>query len=281
MRKIKSCFKNRLCIIAVAMLFLSVPCTSFANTDWYPSMNRVGYNEENGYEIYIDDWADLLTSSEEDDLRKLMEPITSYGNVAFVSISENPSYSTEDYVDDYFYDHFGYESGTVFIIDMDERYIQIHSNGEIYQTVTNAYANTITDNCYSYASNRDYYQCAATAFEQINSLLEGKTIAQPMKYICNAFLAIVIALLINYGFVMFVSRGKKPSTSQLLNGIFSKVTVHNPRVEFVNQTRRYSPQHRNTSGGHHGGPGGHGGGGHGGGGHGGGGSRGGGGGHRF
>lgn len=250
-------------------LLLGVPSMTYADTSWYPTMDRVAYNEETDYEIYIDDWAELLTPTEEDALRKVMEPITSHGNVAFVSISENPTYSTEDYADDYFYDHFGYESGTVFVIDMEERYIWIHSNGLIYQTVTDAYASTITDNCYSYASDEDYYECAAKAFEQINSLLEGRAIAQPMKYISNALLAIILALLVNYFFVMFVSRGKKPSTSQLLNGIFSKVEVTNPRTEFINQTKRYSPQSSGSSGGGRSGR------------SGGGGSRGGGGGHRF
>lgn len=254
----------------LAMLLLVTPNTFLADTEWYPTMNRVAYNEETNYEIYIDDWANLLTPKEEDDLRKLMEPITEHGHVAFVSISENPTYSTEYYVDDYYYDHFGYESGTVFIIDMEERYIWIHSNGEIYKTVTDDYAQTITDNGYRYASDEAYYVCAAEAFEQIQSLLEGRAIAQPMKYISNALLAIILALLINYIFVMFVSRGRKPSTSQLLNGIFSKVQVNNPRTEFINQTRRYSPQSSGSSGGGSSGGGG-----------GGGGSRGGGGGHRF
>lgn len=256
-------------MIALVFLFEN-PNTSFADTEWYPNMNPVAYHPDTGYEIYIDDWAELLTPSEEDALRKIMEPILDYGNVAFVTISENPTYSSDDYADNYFYDHFGYASGTVLLLDMEERYIWIHSNGEIHDTVTNAYADTITDNCYSYASDERYYDCAVEAFSQINALLEGRAIAQPMKYISNAFLAIVLALLINYFFVMFVSRGKKPSTSQLLDGIFSKAEVKNPRTEFINQTRRYSPQSTGTSRGSRSGGGSRGGG-----------SRGGGGGHRF
>lgn len=247
---------------------------ALANTDWYPSMDEVETNVDTGYEIYIDDWADLLTSSEEAQLLELMKPISEHGHVAFVSISENPTYNTEAYVEDYYYDHFHYESGTVLIIDMEERYIWIYSDGEIYKTVTKAYASTITDNCYSYASADDYYNCAATAFEQINTLLEGKAIAQPMKYISNALLAIVIALLLNYFLVMFLSRGKKPSTAQVLDGIYSKVDIRNTRIDLVNQTRQYSPQSSGSSGARSsgGGSGGFGGGG---------GSRGGGGGHRF
>ena len=262
--------------LCLAMLFLFLtPMQALADTGWYPSMQPVGTNAETGYQIYVDDWADLLTDSEEAQLKTLMEPITAYGSVAFVSIADNPTYSTSNYADEYYYDHFGYASGTVFLIDMEERYIYIHSNGVIYETVTKSYANTITDNSYSYASDGDYYQCAATAFEQINDLLEGRKIAQPMKYISNALLSIILALLINYFVVMFVSRGRKPSNSQLLDGIYSKVEINNPRMDLVNQTKRYSPQSSGSSGSSSRSSGGRSGGG------GGGGSRGGGGGHRF
>ena len=280
MRNLFFGFKSTICRIVACCfaltLLIATPMTALADTSWYSSMQSRGTNAETGYQLYIDDWADLLTDTEESQLKTLMEPITAHGHVAFVSISDNPTYSTSDYADEYYYDHFGYDSGTVFLIDMEERYIYIHSNGDIYDTVTKAYANTITDNSYNYASEGDYYQCAATAFEQINTLLEGRAIAQPMKYISNALLAIVLALLINYFVVMFVSRGRKPSNAQLLDGIYSKVEIHNPRMDLTNQTKRYSPQSsgssgstsRSSGGGFSGGGGG-------------GGSRGGGGGHRF
>ena len=176
-----------------------------------------------------------------------MEPITTYGNVAFVSISTNPERSTKRYAEKYFEEHFGYSSGVIFFIDMEERYLWIYSNGEIHKTITTSYANTITDNVYSYASDGDYLRCASEAFSQINTLLEGRHIAQPMKYISNALLAIVLALFINYFLVMTLSRSRKASTSQLLNGIFSKTEIKNPRTEFVNQTKRYSPRQRSSS----------------------------------
>ena len=261
-------------LVALTLLF-GLPNVTWADSSWYPTNSPVSTNSETRYEIYLDDWADLLTDSEESQLLELMEPISAYGNVAFVSIDSNPTYSTERYAEHYYEDHFGYQSGTIFLVDMDERYIWIHSYGEIYRTVTTAYANTITDNVYSYASRGDYLSCAGKAFEQINTLLEGRAIAQPMKYISNALLAIVLALLINYFLVMTLSRSRKATDSQLINGTFYKANVINPHVDFIRQTKRYSPQD-------HGGGGGHGGGGHGGGGHGGGGGHsGGGGGHRF
>lgn len=269
MRKTVSLF---LCILfSVTLLFAP------ANTTWADESTdleitcepSVSYNEETGYYIRVDDRAELLTASEEAELKEAMEPISAYGNVAFVSISTNPEYSTKRYAEKYYEENFGYSSGVIFLIDMDDRYIWIYSNGEIYKTITTSYANTITDNVYSYASDGDYLRCASTAFSQINTLLEGRHIAQPMKYISNALLAIVLALLINYFLVMTLSRSRKASTSQLLNGIFSKAEVTNPQTTFVNQTKRYSPQSSSSSGGGSSRSGG------------GGGSRGGGGGHRF
>ena len=50
----------------------------------------------------------------------------------------------------------------------------------------NSYADSITDNVYTYASNRDYFSCAAKGFERELNLLKGQKIRQPMKYISNA-----------------------------------------------------------------------------------------------
>ena len=258
-------------LLSLALL-LGLPNTTWASSDidsdvTTPAATYVSHNEETGYYIYIDDWADLLTDAEESELLETMEPITAYGNVAFVSISMNPTYSTERYAKDYYQEHFGYSSGTVFLIDMEERYIWIHSDGEIYRTVTKSYATTITDNVYSYASREDYLTCASKGFEQINTLMEGRHIAQPMKYISNALLAIAIALLINYFVVRMSSRSRKASTSQLIDGTYYKTEIKNPRTEFIKQTRRYSPQSRSSSGGGGGGGRSGGGGGGGGGGH--------------
>lgn len=237
--------KTTLCL---ALLLLGFPMIAFAAENTDTSTHKMMTNETTGYEVYVDDWAELLSPSEEQDLCKVMEPITTYGNVAFVSIESNPHYSAEDYAESYGYSHFGNESYTVVVIDMDYREICVYSDGDIHKTITSAYARTITDNIYTYASDGEYYTCVSRAFEQINTLLEGKKIAQPMKYISNALLAIALALLINYFIVMRVSRSVKASNAELLNGIYRKVDIHNPQTEFLNQTKRYSPQSTSSSG---------------------------------
>ena len=228
-------------------------------------------NDETGYKVVIEDDAQLLTDGEKSQLAETMKDITPYGDVAFKSIDYNP-YSTETYIERYYNSIFGTGSGTVFLIDMDNRNIWIYSDGSIYSTITTAYANVITDNVYTYASDKDYFTCANKAFIQEAALLQGRRISQPMKYISNALLAIAIAILINYFIVRQTSRVRKASDNEIVNGVFANNAFNNVSVNFIRQTRTYSPRSSSSSGS----SGGHSGGGGGGGGH-----SGGGGGHSF
>ena len=229
-------------------------------------------NDETGYKVVIEDDAQLLTDGEKSQLAETMKDITPYGDVAFKSLDYNP-YSTETYIERYYNSIFGTGSGTVFLIDMDNRNIWIYSDGSIYSTITTAYANVITDNVYAYASDKDYFTCANKAFIQEAALLQGRRISQPMKYISNALLAIAIAILINYFIVRQTSRVRKASDNEIVNGVFANNAFNNVSVNFIRQTRTYSPRSSSSSGS----SGGHSGGGGGGGGH----SGGGGGGHSF
>ena len=197
---------------------------------------------DDSYEVYLDDLADLLSSEEEELLAELMFTISEYGNVAFVSLVENPNDSTEAYAQWYYNEVFGTDSGILFLIDMDERMIWIETDGEIKETISPSYALTITDNTYSYATDGDYYLCAQTAFEQSLSLLEDRSIAQPMKYLSNALLALTIAFLFNYFLSMALSSTFKASEQELLSGTTKKIKVFNTRTNFLYQTKKYSPQ---------------------------------------
>ena len=218
-------------------------------------------NSETGYSVIIEDDASLLSNDEKKQLAETMKDITPYGDVAFKSIDYNP-YSTETYIERYYNSIFGTGSGTVFLIDMDNRNIWIYSDGSIYSTITTAYANVITDNVYTYASDRDYFSCANKAFIQEAALLQGRRISQPMKYISNALLAIAIAILINYFIVRQTSRVRKASDNEIVNGVFANNAFNNVSVNFIRQTRTYSPRSSSSSGsssGHSGGGGGGGG----------------------
>lgn len=215
---------------------------------------QVMYVNSNGYEVVIEDDLGLLSSEEIVMLQQEMEPITAYGNVAFKSVAS--SISTDRFAENYYDSLWGNESGTVFVIDMNNRMLYIYSDGAVYRTISKSYANTITDNVYTYASDEDYYICATQVYEQIYTLLEGGRIAQPMKYLSNAFLAMVIAFVILYFFVKGVSAAKKPSESELLKGLMVAQRLDNINVEFVKETKTYSPQSSDGGGGSSGGGGG-------------------------
>lgn len=215
---------------------------------------QVMYQNGNGYEVVIEDDMNLLSLEEIRMLQRDMEPITEYGNVAFKSVAS--SMSTDRFAENYYDSLWGHESGTVFVIDMNNRKIYIYSKGTVYRTITKSYANTITDNVYTYASSKDYYTCAAKAYEQMYTLLEGGRIAQPMKYLSNAFLAIVISFVLLYFVVKVVSAAKKPSESELLKGLMVAQSLDNIDTEFVKETKTYSPQSSDGGGGSGGGGGG-------------------------
>ena len=232
------------------------------------------------YRVYIDDQQDLLSPDEEQQLKVTMEELSAYGNVAFVSVSQYDD--TGSYAKRLYSDLFGSSSGFLFVIDMGRRNIWIHCNGRIYSIINKAYANTITDNVYTYASNEEYFACARSAYEQAIILMRGGKIAQPMKYISNALIALVAALLIN--FVILVSQR---GSLRLFNENDAKAMTIAAGVSVLSRdlVRRTRHRHHESSGGGGGGGhysgGGHSGGGGGGGSSGGGGGGGGGGGHSF
>lgn len=216
-------------------------------------------NHDTGYQVHIEDDAELLSQEERESLARQMQSITAYGDVLFKTISENNT-STDSYARAYYRECFGTGSGTMFLIDMDNRNIWIRNDGEISRIVTNAYSDTVTDNCYSYASRGDYYGCALEAFTEIQALLEGQRIAQPMKYICNAFLAVIFSLLLTLGLARLMSRSTAPRHSDLLQAASHRFWLGNPQATYTHTTKVYDPPSSDSGGSSSGGGGGGGGG---------------------
>ena len=244
-------FSATFMIIAAIFLLLSVKNVRAEDEKDY---KNVYINPDTGYEAIIEDDAALMAENDYEALLGLMKQITLYGNVMLKTIETN-NMSTEGYIRALYNERFKSDSGTILVIDMDNRNIWIHSNGAINRTINKAYAETITDNVYTYASDADYYICAMKVYEQEYTLLQGRKIAQPMKYISNALLAIVIAVVINYIIVRVYSSKKKASTKSLMNGLFEYRAFNNCNVIFTHQTKTYSPR-ESSSGGSSGGGGG-------------------------
>ena len=231
---------------------------------------EVTYKEENGNEAYIRDDADLFSDAEEQKLLERLKTVLAYGGAAIVT-TDNNSMSTSYYAESAYRQYFGTSSGTLFLMDMDNRYLQFFSDGSNYRTLTESKTNEISDNVYSYASKGDYFKCADMAFEQVATVLAGGRITTPMKYVTNAIFAIGLVLMVNIWIV--VAQRKKPDPSKIVDtmGQNRGGAVRNVRTRMTNQKRT---RHVESSGGVHVGGGSFGGGG-------GGGHSGGGGGHSF
>ena len=220
---------------------------------------HVTENEETGYYTLLVDYADLFTTTQEEELMVLMEPCSKYGNVYFLTIDSHSYSSTYSLATASYEESFGYENGVIFIIDMQERMLWITGMDDTQYVITDNYCDTITDNIYTYASDGDYYTCGKIAFEQIYAVLEGKNIPQPMKYICNFLLSVALALIINYFLATALSKKKAAQITDLRKNMIYHCNIRDPKAEFTHETKHYNPS-SDSSGGSSGGGGGGGGG---------------------
>ena len=229
---------------------------NYGSTDTVIDNNEYNYkNVETSYTAFIDDTANLLTVEERVKLFEEMKPLTKYGHTAFVSTSNNSS-SVESFADSYYHSHFGTQSGSIFIIDMSNRKIYIFSDGENYKHITSSKAYSITDNTYRYATNEDYYSCASLAFKQINTILDGGKIAEPMRYTSNVFIALTLAFFFSFVFILSKSKMAKATDRTIVDGCVIDFKIGETSSIKTGQHSVYSPQSSGGSGGGGGGGGG-------------------------
>lgn len=197
--------RNKILVLltTVLLLLLLLPAATFA--------------DEGTYAVQVIDDADLLTDAEEAQLYAQLLPLSSYANMGVLT-SEEFNSDTASFARSEYLRIFGETDGTLFVIDMFNRRIQIFSGGAMYRTISTAKANEITDNIYTYASDGDYYRTVSKAFEQIAIVLEGGHIVTPMKYATNAAFAIGLALIINF-IIITVQRKKSKAANSLTNAL--------------------------------------------------------------
>lgn len=236
------------------------------NSYFQNKSSYVYQNEETKYTVVIEDDANLLSEEEEEKLKVKMIPLTEHGHIIFKSIDSNYT-TTENYASSYYHSNFSTQSGTLFLIDMNNRNIYIFSDGDNYRSVTRSKAYSITDNTYRYATRGDYYSCAYYSFDQINSVLNGRKIAEPMRNASNVVVSITIALLINFLIVFYHSRIKKAKISEITKNCVIDFNIGKVYAEKTGTHRVYSPVSDSSSSGGGGGGGGGGGSSGGGGGH--------------
>ncbi|MBR5337993.1 MAG: TPM domain-containing protein [Lachnospiraceae bacterium] len=234
-------------IAAVVVMFAPVA------VDFVNEITATANDQNSGTgKIYVEDGANLLTDQERQALVAHMQPITQYGSVAFVTINKN-STSADRYAEKRYKELIGLTSGTLFLIDMDNRQIFIYSGGRIYSTVTRSKADTITDNVYRLASKKKYYDCAAKVFDQIGTILAGGMIPEPMKHLCNALLSMAFALILVFMIANFRTRIRKSGESNVFDETAEKkFEIGEPKAMIVLSEKKTRHVESSGGGGGHG-----------------------------
>lgn len=257
-------------ILAALVLFATMNLgTSYAaQEEEDESEDYVYYNTETGYEARVCDYGNLITDMDAGEILLQMVGITEYGNAIYLTMDGYVGSSdTARKVKDFYYSNYGpYVNGVVYCAHANknkeyepgdyEGYDYLYTEGDIYDVVGIAKCNIITDNVY----DMYYTPGAKEAFREVYTLLSGGKIAQPMRYISNALLGLVLAFFISFLIVNHASKLKRYNPEEMIKGSVNHINIRSGHTNFVNQTRKYVP--RSSSGGGHGGHGGgHGGGG--------------------
>ena len=202
-------------------------------------------NADSGFKAYILDDIDLLTPQEEADLLEEMKPITEFGHIIFWSTEEPTDGREIKQAQLKRRELTLFDSAGILAINMNARKITFQSYGRIYSIVSKSLARSITDNVSRYATRGDYYACAANAYQQVYTLMDGNRISEPMRYMSSACIALMLGLLI----ASLVVFGKKQNTvyKEIVLPL-SAVTVASMVLQkdissdLVRTIRKYSPQ---------------------------------------
>lgn len=178
-------------IIAILLFLLWIPMSGHASV-----MTKAG--RDPAYLIVADDAAGLLDLSELQSVTEVMEEASEYCNVGFVTRGASGGGNARDDIRDWSKAVFGTRPCVVFLIDLSARQVYIWSSGISGGRMTVARTNTVTDNVYRLAQRGEYPECARQAFLQITEILRGGEVRGSMKYICNALLALIMAILAVY-----------------------------------------------------------------------------------
>ncbi|MBE5821060.1 MAG: TPM domain-containing protein [Clostridiales bacterium] len=144
--------------------------TFLNNITLYSYNNKYNLDFDTSKKVY--DYANLLTSSEEEKLYNLIMDYIDETNydMAVVTINDNPKNSAMIYADDFYdYNGFGLDSefsGILFLIDMDTREMWISTTGKCINAYTDSEIDIILDYTYDEISDKDYYGCAKVFIEK-------------------------------------------------------------------------------------------------------------------
>lgn len=178
------------------------------------------HNERTGYDAVIVDEADLLSSSEETKLLDEMYPLTEYANIAVYTVSTSTTMKDYERARQKRVELFGTDANAaIFTIDMYLRRIVIQRRGNMEKFFNNSRANNITNNVASLATQKKYYSVCSTAMRQMLAVIEERNVPEPMRYLSNAVIALMLGCITAFAIAVLTSssiRKKKAAETSVV-----------------------------------------------------------------
>ncbi len=132
-----------------------------------------------GYDVLIDDSANLFTDEEVDYISTSADDFASLNDfsVAVVTTDDAMGKSAMEYADDYYdnliFDNGWSENGMCFLIDMDNREIYVSCAGLCVDEYSDYELDSIIDRGYDCVVNEEYFKCIISMIDEANFLMSG------------------------------------------------------------------------------------------------------------
>ena len=136
---------------------------------------------------YVYDSADLLTSSQEQELQAYAERFQSMWDMNFLVVTTDDAEgkSSTEYADDFYDAYFPettQEDGVLYLIDMDNREIYISTSGKAISYMTDQRVEWILDEAYGYVVDGAYYETFQAFFDATEDCLSQGVVSDQYDY---------------------------------------------------------------------------------------------------
>lgn len=200
-------------------------------------------NPTTGHQAVIIDELGSLSAEEAAELLQAMEPITKYGDAVYKTTVSGGVFDAEKYMDIQYGATMSGKTGVLVLLDAGNNSFQVRCGGKWESMINPKQAESIaTIALNAYRQNGQAVAVPKSAFDQVYARLEQVRKARPVKYVCNAMLALILAMLINFVLVDKLSRMQKTPDQELLENAAGYCRHGEVMIEFLTRTETYSPQ---------------------------------------
>ena len=189
------------------------------------------------------DMADLLTDSEEEQLRKIAEKYEKYDvSVVFMTTEDTGGKTTQNFSNDFYDTHSFHEDGVMFSVDMQNREIYIDTVGKYIAAVSDNKVEQALDDSYLYASEGEYALCLTSMSQSICKIIDAKenplmTAIKPSA----ATIFVMLAAAAIVGVVLLVKHNKANRKISASHYIGSSFKVKNRNTVYMGCRKEVIP----------------------------------------